>query len=841
MGTKFFIKIFILILTLGFLQLPKNYGQDLGSILLNSGVSGVEAGAKNLSKDVLTNIARSLVNNLASPEVSDLLLGTTASYDELIKEINKSILEARQDITARINSGNALAAALSISDFESKYLNASNVIEVWASEEDLYSRISDLATIREVWSPMNELRIKLEQFILSLDDNVLPQDRMRILELLPLHILVSQMAISSNSYYYNTLAIKQSFDLSNFGSNSSQFQAWKNSLSNSQVEMIADNEIRDDQFKRIIYPEIFRFYKDLSEKNLFKDYFDKATTPLVFQSIEFGGDINKYDNFIHLNNPSNWENGVSGLTRLDGLRWYYYREVPAPNCLIGKSYEDLIRPSGGGLWIERNNNPCNRFWAVEPYLKSTAWPNTILGSFDNFRFWYDGQRVYQVHQKYLVGEKIFELYYPTSLILDRMYAEYRGGYRNRNGFDYEIRDYFQIEKNISQTESYALGLEFDKTVYGEIAGVSPSKSGIYLFNTYHKNWSKIGGPGSDWVWAGGKLYGLSPSKNGIYQYSGKKQKWNAIGGPANKMIGGKQLCATNPNTGNIYMYDAEKDSWSLIGGPGSDWVWAGGKLYGLSPNKNGIYQYLGNGQNWKRVGEAASKIIGGDYLLATDPTTGDIYQFDDVENVWLKIGGPGSDWVWAGGMLYGLSPQKNAIYQYTGREGEWNWVGGPASNIYGGNFLCATNPNTGNIWRYHERSSSWELTGGPGFDFEIKNDLPRISNRINLTSGTLPDMNRSDDLDLEYQETNIQSNLGQNFPNPTNDWTTIQYSLDESNSNCKLILTSADGNILLRKEIAVGENQREKLNVESLSNGIYFYFIQTDKGISEVRKMMILR
>jgi len=249
---------------------------------------------------------------------------------------------------------------------------------------------------------------------------------------------------------------------------------------------------------------------------------------------------------------------------------------------------------------------------------------------------------------------------------------------------------------------------------GNIFGVSLNKKDIFRYNNSPNNWSKIGGAGADWVWANGKLYGLSSNKSGVYEYTGVGQNWRKIGGPASRIFGGNFLLATNPNTGDIYQF--KNNNWSKIGGAGADWVWANGKLYGLSSNKSAVYEYTGLGQNWNRVGGPASRIFGGDFLLATNPNSGDIYQFKNTN--WTKIGGPGADWVWANGKLYGLSSNRNAVYEYTGVGQNWNRVGGAAKRIYGGVVLCATNPSSGDIYQF--KNNVWAKIGGPGNKFIIR-------------------------------------------------------------------------------------------------------------------------
>jgi beta-xylosidase len=83
--------------------------------------------------------------------------------------------------------------------------------------------------------------------------------------------------------------------------------------------------------------------------------------------------------------------------------------------------------------------------------------------------------------------------------------------------------------------------------------------------------------------------------------------------------------------------------------------------------------------------------------------------------------------------------------------------------------------------------------------------------------------------------------LGQNFPNPFNPVTTIQYSLPESQF---VVLNVFD---LLGKELAILVNEKKdagnyevKFEGNSLASGIYFYQIRT-KSFTEAKKFIIMK
>ncbi len=81
--------------------------------------------------------------------------------------------------------------------------------------------------------------------------------------------------------------------------------------------------------------------------------------------------------------------------------------------------------------------------------------------------------------------------------------------------------------------------------------------------------------------------------------------------------------------------------------------------------------------------------------------------------------------------------------------------------------------------------------------------------------------------------------LGQNFPNPFNPVTTIQYQLPQ---DARVILKVYD---ILGSEVTTLVNEEQaagykeiKFNASNLASGMYIYRIQADKFVS-VKKMMV--
>jgi photosystem II stability/assembly factor-like uncharacterized protein len=93
----------------------------------------------------------------------------------------------------------------------------------------------------------------------------------------------------------------------------------------------------------------------------------------------------------------------------------------------------------------------------------------------------------------------------------------------------------------------------------------------------------------------------------------------------------------------------------------------------------------------------------------------------------------------------------------------------------------------------------------------------------------------------EIDEIPIDYNLANNFPNPFNPTTTIQYSVKER-SSVELILYDLLGReveVLVNEEQAAG-NYKIQFNAVTLPSGIYFYRIQAGTYL-ETKKMLLLK
>ncbi|MGF1426176.1 hypothetical protein [Kitasatospora sp. LaBMicrA B282] len=232
------------------------------------------------------------------------------------------------------------------------------------------------------------------------------------------------------------------------------------------------------------------------------------------------------------------------------------------------------------------------------------------------------------------------------------------------------------------------------------------------------------------------LVALSPNKSAVYEWK-SGSGWTQIGGPAGSVVtGGGYVIATNPTTGNVYRYNGTPMSWSQIGGPGAQFaIDSFGDVVALSPDRSAVMELPLGETGWIKIGGPAAFIAaGGSSVIATNPTTGNVYRYNGTPMSWSQIGGPaagGADTQPGFGLddfgnVYGLSPDKQAVMELPVSATSWIKIGGPASSIIasGGGLLAtspATDPTTANIYQYDGRPMSWSQIGGPGHQFTQDN------------------------------------------------------------------------------------------------------------------------
>jgi hypothetical protein len=202
--------------------------------------------------------------------------------------------------------------------------------------------------------------------------------------------------------------------------------------------------------------------------------------------------------------------------------------------------------------------------------------------------------------------------------------------------------------------------------------------------------------------------------------------WTKIWGPTKEVLvhstvenpdSYPDIYAVPENEDGIYRYDGAPDQWTKVGGPGKMFALDdSGKLYGLSPDGNAVFRYDGRPNQWIQIGGAAGAIYAGsDKLLATNPTSGDVFEYDGG---WTRIGGPGKDFaIDRSGRIYGMSPSGpyHDIFEYMGTPDEWQHIAGDFQEMHvGGPALYATGDpdDIFDTWLYSSSPMVWTAFGG---------------------------------------------------------------------------------------------------------------------------------
>jgi hypothetical protein len=198
---------------------------------------------------------------------------------------------------------------------------------------------------------------------------------------------------------------------------------------------------------------------------------------------------------------------------------------------------------------------------------------------------------------------------------------------------------------------------------------------------------------------------FTPDRVNVFRFDGTPNAWTKIGFRLGQLYGGDfglvgtDASGTGEPLGTLLwwrrgMHDFVSHAWHPIGGPGASFAVTPDTVYGLTPDRDAVFRYNGPGQgDWTQVGTAASQIYAGPFgLVATDPTTGDLFRYLGIPMKWEQIGGPGATFAIAAGSLFGLTPDRRAVYRYDGSGTSWTQVGGPAAAIFAFNEEVALDP-----------------------------------------------------------------------------------------------------------------------------------------------------
>jgi hypothetical protein len=234
-----------------------------------------------------------------------------------------------------------------------------------------------------------------------------------------------------------------------------------------------------------------------------------------------------------------------------------------------------------------------------------------------------------------------------------------------------------------------------------------------IYKRSGSSWTKIGGPGGQFITVGATLFALTPTSDAVMRYNGSGTSWTSVGGAARTIFRcAGSLCAEDPDDGDVYRLQA--GGWARIASRAAMYASTASNIYRLTTNRSQIQQYDGSGTGWTKIGDAAAAIYSttlGLYALSPDGSTLSHY----TPFGWEEIGGAARTFVGVGSSLYRLSTSRSAVYRYSGSGSSWTRVGNAADWIYGGESgsLYATNPDSKTIYRYTGSGTSWEQVGLP--------------------------------------------------------------------------------------------------------------------------------
>jgi hypothetical protein len=142
--------------------------------------------------------------------------------------------------------------------------------------------------------------------------------------------------------------------------------------------------------------------------------------------------------------------------------------------------------------------------------------------------------------------------------------------------------------------------------------------------------------------------------------------------------------------------------------------------------------------------------------------------------------------------------------------------------------------------------AAWSTTYGQivndGANFKlITQDYTLTQYNVYSLPGTLPCNACGVFTDIALQNSTDNKQMISNpFPNPTNDKTTIKYELPKGVSQGKLMFYDINGSLV--KEFLIDRTFNElQVSNSDLSSGTYYYQLQTIKGTSEGKKLIVIK
>ncbi|MFG3547563.1 phospholipase A2 [Streptomyces sp. NPDC047725] len=160
-------------------------------------------------------------------------------------------------------------------------------------------------------------------------------------------------------------------------------------------------------------------------------------------------------------------------------------------------------------------------------------------------------------------------------------------------------------------------------------------------------WTRIGGPGAEFVVGGDRLYGLAPDRSSVSEWT-KETGWRTIGGPAQHLYGGPEgLVTTDPATGNAFVRTRAGSApaeWRMIGGPGATFLslesdpLGNTTVLGVAPDRSAVLRYTSKDGAWVRTaGTVESSSI--TQRQAVDLVSGFFQPGQESFNAWARARG----------------------------------------------------------------------------------------------------------------------------------------------------------------------------------------------------------
>jgi beta-fructofuranosidase len=216
---------------------------------------------------------------------------------------------------------------------------------------------------------------------------------------------------------------------------------------------------------------------------------------------------------------------------------------------------------------------------------------------------------------------------------------------------------------------------------------------------------------------GSTLYALTTAKDKILKWNGATNTWSQIGGASSSLVGGG-LGLFSVESGSLYRYDTGVRT--KVASTGTGFAVNTDSLY--RKDGSGVSKWIGPGDSWQNIGTAATTLYAGaKELFASNPWTGDIWQYSGTGTTWAQVGGGGDSWAVNVNGLYGT--QFWGTFQWSGAGTYWIGIGDSTSNlIAGGDKLYATDAS-GTLLVYSNTPGQWSPVANSATAFAACDDM----------------------------------------------------------------------------------------------------------------------